>query len=90
MSDFSARLREARELVSDLSARGLDELAGLTHGHTWMIESGQRGEPELKTAAKLAKTLGVSLDWLAFGTGEAPTEELVRHAVDKARAEAAA
>lgn len=58
------RLREAREAIG-ISARELDRRAGLTEGHTSLLEGGRN--MEVGTAAKLAIALGVSLDWLVFG-----------------------
>ncbi len=55
-----------------MSASGLDNVAGLTRGHTWQIESGRKPRIELATASKLADALGVSLDWLVDGKGSGP------------------
>lgn len=62
-NSFGERLRKAR-LSAGLSARGLDKKAGITRGHTSLIEAGVRPNVELKTARALADALGVSLDWL--------------------------
>jgi transcriptional regulator with XRE-family HTH domain len=65
-TQFSERLREARTRAG-LSARKLDELAGITTGHTTLIESGRREAPSVETVRKLAGALNVSLDWLVNG-----------------------
>jgi transcriptional regulator with XRE-family HTH domain len=68
MQTLAQRLRRARD-ASELSARRLDKLAGLTPGHTTLIESGRRLNPTAATAAALARVLGVSLEWLVSGRG---------------------
>jgi transcriptional regulator with XRE-family HTH domain len=70
-SDIAKRLRLARESVG-ISARECDRRAGLTEGHTSLVETGTRGI-EAPTAAKLAVALGVSLDWLVLGRGAGPS-----------------
>lgn len=82
---LSCRLRAARERGA-ISAYKLDQLANLTIGHVYAIERGARANMEVKTAEKLARTLGVSLDWLIAGTGDAPSESSVRSAVADAMA----
>lgn len=77
------RLRAARELAG-ISCRTLDALAGITPGHTSAIEAGRRGNPESRTAIALAHALGLTIDWLLLGDGDAPTEMGVRAAVAKA------
>lgn len=49
----------------------LDKRAGLSAGYTWLLESGRRPRPELDTIGKLARALGVSIDWLANGKAAA-------------------
>ena len=66
---FGARVKRLREERKITSASDLDELAGLSRGHTWLIESGERGKsPSANTARKLASALGVTLDELLEGT----------------------
>lgn len=67
------------------SAREIDRLAGLTVGHTKLIATGVKPNPETATIAALAITLGFSLDWLILGRGKQPTEEQVVAAVAEAR-----
>lgn len=64
-----ARLRQTRKSL-ELSASALDAKAGLTRGHTWQIETGRKANIEIETATKLARALGVTIDWLV--TGEHP------------------
>lgn len=71
MSGLAERLREARERAG-LSARGLDEKAGITAGHTTLIESGRRAKPTAEIVGKLAAALGVSIDWLVMGRESGP------------------
>jgi transcriptional regulator with XRE-family HTH domain len=84
----SQRVQEARAL-SELSQRDLDRLAGLSEGHVGMIESGRRENLEASTASRIAKVLGMTLEWLIDGTGEGPTPAKVRRAVASARNAAA-
>jgi transcriptional regulator with XRE-family HTH domain len=72
MRTLSGRLKKART-AAKISARRLDKLAGLTPGHTTLIESGRRPNPTATTAAALARALDVSLEWLVSGRGAAPT-----------------
>lgn len=76
VSGLAERLREARERAG-LSARALDEKAGITPGHTTLIESGRRESPAVETIRKLAEALGVSIDWLVTGreSGTLPGED---------------
>jgi len=88
MQKLADRLKRTRK-IAGFSARMLDELAGLTPGHTSSIEAGRRQIPSTSTASALARVLGVSLDWLIAGVGEPPTKESVRSAVERARTKAA-
>lgn len=78
------RLRWARE-TAGLSKRGLSDIAGLDPSHVRFIEAGERPNPSVDTLGALAEKLGTTVDWLAFGRGEAPTEAAVRAAVERAR-----
>lgn len=71
MKTLADRLKSTRE-GAGLSARGLDELAKLTPGHTAAIESGRRHDPSASTLTALARALDVSLDWLVNGVGARP------------------
>lgn len=50
-----------------------------------MVESGGRADTYATTAASFAKALGISLEWLVTGDGDAPEPETVRAAVQLAR-----
>jgi transcriptional regulator with XRE-family HTH domain len=69
-SGFCVRLALARS-VAGLSSHDLDRLAGLAEGHTSLLENGKR-KPAGETAAKLAKALGCSTDWLLCNIGNGP------------------
>ena len=85
-ASIAGRLAVARSLAKPaLPARELDRLAGLHQGHVWAIESGHRPNIETDTCIALAKVLGVSLDWLLTGEGDAPDADAVRAAVQTAR-----
>jgi transcriptional regulator with XRE-family HTH domain len=79
------RLRLARDLAG-VGSRELARLARLAETHVSLIESGIRPRIEAKTALSLARALGISVDWLLDGTGEAPEASAVRAAVEHARA----
>lgn len=66
----------------------LSKLSGLAGSHVRLILRGTVGSPRADIAEKLARTLGVSLDWLISGTGHAPSAKKVRAAVEAARAAA--
>lgn len=68
---LAERLSAARARTG-LSAKALDREAGLTEGHTTLIESGRRPNIEAGTAAKLALALDISIDWLVTGKGRGP------------------
>jgi hypothetical protein len=82
---ISQRLRAARTLVEDLSARKLDELAGARVGLTRSIESGVRPNPTAQSIVPLCAVLGLTCDWLLTGSGDEPTTETVLAAIEKAR-----
>jgi transcriptional regulator with XRE-family HTH domain len=77
MQTIAERVRWLREHTG-LSARAIDGLADLTPGHTSLIESGQRSELSASTLTKLARALGVSLDWLSDGQGAPPSETMLQ------------
>lgn len=78
------RLQAAR-IRAGLSARRLDDLAGLTPGYTSLIEAGKRANIGARTADAIARVVGVSLDWLIRGDGNEPTDQQVRRAVEAAQ-----
>jgi transcriptional regulator with XRE-family HTH domain len=80
------RLREARNLVEGLSAKEVDRLAGITEGHTWLIEKSKTGNAETKTLDKIARVFGFTLDYLIRGEGSSPAPEEIRASVQAARA----
>ena len=87
-STLAERLKWAREAVDEgLSAREVDRVAGLHHGHTWAIESGARTNIESATSLALARVFGVSLDWLLTGSGSVPIMSSVASAFERARSE---
>jgi transcriptional regulator with XRE-family HTH domain len=87
---LQTRLRHLLE-VADLSAREASRLAGhASPNHFAMILRGEITEPRIDTAGGIADAFGVSLEWLAFGKGDAPDPAAVRAAVEAARARAVA
>lgn len=75
-------MREA----SGLGTKVLSEACGLSGSHVRMIEQGGVASPDLRTLERIAATTGVPVTWLAFGQGECPAPEVIRAAVDAARA----
>lgn len=76
-------MREA----SGLGTKVLSEACGLSGSHVRMIEQGDVASPDLRTLERIAATTGVPVTWLAFGQGECPAPEVIRAAVDAARAD---
>jgi transcriptional regulator with XRE-family HTH domain len=82
---FAERLRATREL-GEIPAYKLAELAELSGGYPAHLESGRRENPGMDAIGKIARVLGVSIDYLVSGTEPAPTKEQVMAAVAAARA----
>lgn len=66
------RIREARK-AKKLSQKKLAEKAGISEIGVRNYEAGKR-KPAIDTAVKLAKALGVSLDWL-FADAPSPLKD---------------
>lgn len=86
---FADRLRRSRK-AAGLLAAGLSRAAGLDKNTVGLLEAGP-GLPKLSTVEKLARALGLSPGWLAFGLGEpaaapASAELLCRGLAERARA----
>lgn len=64
-----ARIQERLDALG-LSERGAAEKAGLSAAAIRNIREGKSQSPRLDTLRKLAPTLEVSPEWLAFGVGE--------------------
>jgi transcriptional regulator with XRE-family HTH domain len=79
------RIKAARDLIR-LPSRQLDKLAGLDTGVSWAVENSATGNSQSATLDKIARALGLSLDYVVRGEGEPPTAESVQAAVDAARA----
>lgn len=54
------------------SRRELADRAGMSTSYVSLLESGAWETPTLPSLTKLAKALGVSVQWLAFGDGPDP------------------
>lgn len=67
-----------------------DALAGKTRGHWQAIVSGNVANPTLATLTAYAEICGASVGWLASGEGSAPPVDVIRGAVEAARARFAA
>jgi transcriptional regulator with XRE-family HTH domain len=62
--DLGQRLKRVRERKG-LSLRQLSELSGVERGLISKLERGQRPQVSVPVAMRLAKALGVTLDYLA-------------------------
>ena len=75
---FSERLRRLR-LARGLRVLDVAYAAGITEGAIRQMESGQTKGASLIVGLRLAKMLGVSPEYLAFGTeGSADDQGLIR------------
>lgn len=87
-SEVGERIRMAREMVTvegrKLSSRELSRLARVSPSVVNHIERGRSEMPGFETLVALADLLGASVDWLATGRGEAPTQEQAQAAIDHA------
>ncbi len=79
MESIAQRLLRVRE-ASGLGTKVLSEACGLSGSHVRMIESGDVKHPDLRTLEKIAATTGVPVEWLAFGAGECPADDVIRAA----------
>ena len=68
-----------------MSFRGADELAGRTPGHCQAIIRGTIRSAEAPTLVAYAKALGCTVGWLIAGEGEAPSDDEIGAAVERAR-----
>lgn len=57
------RIKEARE-AANMTQAELAEMAGITRVSLSRIETGANPNPSVQTAIRIAKTLGVSMDFL--------------------------
>ena len=70
---FGARVERMRTRRG-LSTQELAERAKITYQSLWRIERGQHKEPGIFTAAKIARALGCSLDYLVGLYEDEPSE----------------
>lgn len=84
LGNVSLRIKQARVLAGKPAASSLSKVAHLAGGHVGLIESGEIETPDLKTLTKLASVLGVSVEWLLFGSGTEPRPRTVRRAWERA------
>ena len=69
-SGIAARLKEARQ-HAEMTIRALAAAAGVASSAITDTEIGQR-IPRADTLEKMARALGVSACWLAYGEGDSP------------------
>lgn len=69
-SGLSRRLRQAREHAG-LTQRALATKSRCTNSTIIEVEAGKR-MPQIDTIEVLARALGVTAAWLAYGQGDAP------------------
>jgi transcriptional regulator with XRE-family HTH domain len=63
MARLAQRLQRLR-LAKDLSRRQLEMQAAIPHGIISRLESGEQAWPSVPVAMRIAKVLGVSVDYL--------------------------
>lgn len=73
MHIIKERLQQAREQAG-LSLGQACKLVGISRSTLWRAENDSDAMPEVDTLIQLAKTYGVSLDWLAGTSGELPRD----------------
>lgn len=67
MLALGRRLKRAREEAGFDIVTKLEVDAGVSRGTISRIENGEKPEVSLQVVAKIARVLGVRLDWLVFG-----------------------
>lgn len=77
METAGQRLEGLRKAMG-LSAREVDRLAGLTSGHTRVLEQQAECRAQVNTLESIARALSVEPAWLVFGTGDGPDFEALR------------
>ena len=83
VSTLASRMAYARELKGRIwSQKHLAEQAGVSLATIGMLESGKRGNtPRVPgTIPAIAKAMGISYEWLAYGKGDMLTPEPARSA----------
>lgn len=70
--EIAARLELARE-AAGLTQEQLEVEAGIGRGAYSNIKNGKREKPKAETIEKLARRLGVTVDWVMGGVGDGPT-----------------
>lgn len=71
--------------TAGIAHRDLANLSGVSNGAPGSLFRGEVLHPQITTVAPIARTLGVSLDWLVFNEGDPPTKEQVTAAIERAR-----
>lgn len=86
MSDtIAARLGRLLVHVPDLTLEELDELAGLSRGHSSQIARGAKANPWPETVERIGSVIGARASFLTYGDGTEPCARTVRGAVKRAR-----
>lgn len=85
------RLRERVESATGqaMPARELARLANISETYPSMLEKGIRLKPAAYVVTGIADVFATSADYLLLGKGNPPSDEELKGAVEKARAEAA-
>lgn len=68
---FAQRVKQARE-ARGMSMRKLADAAKVSHTAVSLLEAGRQEAVELTAAVALARALGVTVEWLVTGDGDAP------------------
>lgn len=82
LETFADRLSYAIE-TRHMSAHGVAQKAGFSHGYVRLLARGKRAHPRPDTVFRLALALGVRADWLAFGKGPMDPEDERKNALSR-------
>ena len=85
-SSLRERVEHLLNQVSDLDAKELSLLAGLSSSHVGQFKRGKVESIHSDTAEALARVTGATRSWLAFGEGKAPSKRVVQATIAAARA----
>jgi transcriptional regulator with XRE-family HTH domain len=83
-SDLGRRLREIRT-AARIPASSLSTAAGASRDVVRQIEEGLIAKPSAEMVSRIADVMGVSLDWLVDGRGDAPGAQDLEAALDRVR-----
>lgn len=81
--NYAQRLVWLRKVCAGISQRELSRLSGMSQSNIGSLELHKQPAPAYESFAKLAKTYGVDVRWLAEGKGPTPDAALVAGRIRK-------